>query len=111
VYVRDFAPERVPAVGSVRIRVSTNDGDKPRWRRDGTELYYIAPDRRLMAVAVRSKPTFDVGPPITLFDVRLTTTNFPYDVASDDRFLVNTLGRALADTPAGMTVVLNWAAR
>ena len=52
VYVRDFAPERVPAVGSVRMRVSTNGGDKPRWRRDGTELYYISPDRRLMAVPV-----------------------------------------------------------
>ena len=38
VYVRDFASDRVPAVGSVRIRVSTNGGDKPRWRRDGTEL-------------------------------------------------------------------------
>lgn len=38
VYVRDFAPGRVPAVGVVKMRVSTNGGDKPRWRRDGTEL-------------------------------------------------------------------------
>ena len=58
VYVRDFAPDRVPAVGSVRIRVSTNGGDKPRWRRDGTELYYISPDRRLMAVPVTRTPAF-----------------------------------------------------
>ena len=35
IYVRDFAPERLPAVGSTMKRVSPNGGDKPRWRRDG----------------------------------------------------------------------------
>ena len=58
VYVRDFASGSVPAVGSVKMRVSTNGGDKPRWRRDGTELYYISPDRRLMAVPVTRTPAF-----------------------------------------------------
>ena len=110
-YVRDFAPDRVPAVGSVRIRVSTNGGDKPRWRRDGTELYYVAPDKRLMAVPIRSTPAFGVGLPVTLFEVRLPTTTFPYDVAVDGRFLVNTLDHPSPDVPGGLTVVLNWAAR
>jgi hypothetical protein len=62
VYVRDFAPGRVPAVGSVKIRVSINGGDKPRWRRDGEELYYIAPDGRLMAASVNAAPVFDAEP-------------------------------------------------
>ncbi len=111
VYVRDFASGSVPAVGSVRIRVSTNGGDKPRWRRDGTELYYISPDRRLMAVPVTRTPAFSVGLPVRLFEVRLPATNFPYDVASDGRFLMSKLDAPSADPSAGMTVVLNWTAR
>ena len=111
VYVRDFAPGRVPAVGSVKMGVSTNGGDKPRWRRDGTELYYISPDRRLMAVPIKRTPKFDVGLPVRLFEVRLPATNFPYNVASDGRFLMSKLDAPSADPSAGMTVVLNWAAR
>jgi hypothetical protein len=91
--------------------VSTNGGDKPRWRRDGTELYYISPDRRLMAVPIKRTPKFDVGLPVRLFEARLSATNFPYDVASGGRFLMNALDPPSADLPAGMTVVLNWAAR
>jgi Tol biopolymer transport system component len=43
-YVQSFP---VPAV---RTRVSTAGGDQPRWRRDGQELFYIAPDGGLMRV-------------------------------------------------------------
>jgi eukaryotic-like serine/threonine-protein kinase len=112
VYVRDFAPDRVPAVGSVRIRVSTNGGDKPRWRRDRKELYYIAPEGRLMAVPVTMAPTFGVGVPIALFEVRVPKGSFfPYDVAHDGRFLMNTLDAPVTDPLGGMTVVLNWAGR
>ena len=91
--------------------VSTNGGDKPRWRRDGTELYYVSPDRRLMAVPIKRTPKFDVGLPVRLFEVRLAATNFPYDVASDGRFLMSRLDAPSADPSAGMTVVLNWMAR
>jgi hypothetical protein len=111
VYVRDFAPGRVPAVGSVKIRVSPRGGDKPRWSPDGVELFYISPDRHLMAAPVRSTPpAFGVGLPIALFEVRPPTTSFPYAVASD-RFLVNMLDPPSADASAGMTVIVNWGAR
>jgi Tol biopolymer transport system component len=113
VYVRDFAPDRVPAVGSVKVRISTDGGDKPRWRRDGTELYYIAADGRLMAVPVRRTPTFSVGVPVALFEVRVRKSGFffPYDVARDGRFLVDTLDSSSSDASSGMTVVLNWMRR
>jgi len=112
VYVRDFAPEREPAVGSVRIPVSTKGGDKPRWRRDGKELYYIAPDGGLMAVSVATTPTFTVGVPVALFEVRVPKGSFfPYDVAQDGRFLVDTLDGRATDPAAGLTVVLNWTVR
>jgi serine/threonine protein kinase len=112
VYVRDFAPERVPAVGSVRIPVSTTGGDKPRWSRDGKELYYIAPDGRLMAVSIATAPTFAVGVPVALFEMRVPKGSFfPYDVAEDGRFLVDTLDSRSTAPSAGMTVVLNWMVR
>lgn len=40
VYVREFAPDRVPEVGAGQWLVSTNGGDKPGSRRDGRKLFY-----------------------------------------------------------------------
>lgn len=56
-----------------RIQVSTVGGYVPRWRRDGRELYYLAPDRTLMAVAVDlagSQPR--IGAPWALFRTLVT---------------------------------------
>ena len=64
-----------------------------------------------MAVPIKRTPEFDVGLPARLFEVRLAATNFPYDVASDGRFLMSTLDLPSADPSAGMTVVVNWMAR
>lgn len=110
--MRDFAPGRVPAVGSVKSRVSTNGGDKPRWRRDAEELYYIAQDGRVMAASVKTAPVFEAGDPITLFEIRVPKgSSLPFDVASDGRFLVNSLDPPTPDSSAGITVLLNSMAR
>lgn len=37
------------------------------WRRDGKEVYYLAPDRAVMAVEVGTAPTFEFGKPRLLF--------------------------------------------
>src|SRR5512133_3121725 len=56
VYVTQF-----PATGS-RWQVSQGGGTEPRWRRDGRELFFFAPDDRLMAAQVKSDAQgFDVG--------------------------------------------------
>src|SRR5260370_6415618 len=47
IYVTAF-PE---PLGSTRI--STDGGVQPEWRRDGRELFYRTPDRKLMAVPVK----------------------------------------------------------
>jgi serine/threonine protein kinase len=90
--------------------VSTGGGYEPRWRADGREIYYLAEDRRLVAVVVGAGPAFGIPQP--LFQTRVpegVTANRTHYVPSRDgqRFLVNTA----SDTPASpITIVLNWMA-
>jgi len=49
-----------PATGA-RWQVSIEGGIYPRWRRDGKELFYIAPDNRLMAVPIVLNWTASLG--------------------------------------------------
>jgi Tol biopolymer transport system component len=62
-----FAP---PSIGSTSARVSTNGGAWPRWRGDGKELFYLAPDGMLMAVPIEiaaNGQSFMAGTPQRLF--------------------------------------------
>lgn len=106
VYVQTF-----PASGG-RWRVSTGGGSQPRWRRDGKELFYIAPDRKLMAVDVMPGATFEASVPKALFDTRiLSLTEFRnhYAVTADgQRFLINSRIEETNVTP--ISVVVNWTA-
>jgi Tol biopolymer transport system component len=108
VYVRDFAPDRVPAAGSARITISTAGGDRPRWRPDGKELYYITRGGTLMAVPVKLGAALEPGIPVALFDTN-TAGTMSYDVAADGRFLINTLSDddSSSSSPP-ITVVTNW---
>jgi Tol biopolymer transport system component len=106
VFVRPF-----PGSGG-QWQVSTAGGIWPRWRRDGKELYYIAPDARLTAVPIASKGgTLEPGTPIPLFQTRIvgagTDPALPaqYDVASDGRFLINTV---LDEAVSPITLIQNW---
>jgi Tol biopolymer transport system component len=109
VYVQPF-----PEAGG-KWQMSSAGGTQPRWRRDGKELYYVAPDARLMAVTVAATPdgkTLDPGVPSPLFRTPLAsgagvTAGRPeYAVAPDGRFLMNTVVDGSAPSP--ITVVLNW---
>ncbi|MEP6904946.1 MAG: DUF4126 family protein, partial [Gemmatimonadales bacterium] len=61
VYVQGFAPEKVPAAAVGKWTISTAGGDKPRWRADGKELYYLALDGKMMAVPVKIESVFEPG--------------------------------------------------
>ena len=104
VYVRSF-----PDSGG-QWQISNGGGSQPRWRRDGKELFYLSPDRKLMAVEVNgSSGTFEAGIPKPLFDVRIGNAAgvSDYEVAGDgQRFLVNTLFEQNERPP--VTVVMNW---
>ena len=110
VYVQGFVPDHVPAAGIGKWQISTAGGGKPRWRRDGKELYYIATDGKMMAVPVKSTATtFEPGIAAPLFETHTRGYN-PYDVAADGRFLINTVTEDTAADSVPITVVLNWTA-
>ena len=103
---------RFPGPGPSKL-ISTAGGITPRWRKDGEELYYIAPDGAMMGVPISMKAgALDRGVPAELFKTRIVgagrpvTINFNYDVAADGRFLINVV---TAEVPASpLTLLLNW---
>ena len=81
VYVQGFAPDRVPAAAAASGRCPPPAATSHSGARDGKELYYIAPDRKLMAVPVTPGPPFEPGVAVPLFETRVTgsspTTSAP----------------------------------
>ena len=76
-----------------------------------TELYYIAPDKKLMAVPLTKRDdTIEPGNPVELFQTRIIQpilVLFQYDVRPDaQEFLINSLPRA--DAAAPLSVIVNW---
>nr|MDQ5873143.1 protein kinase [Acidobacteriota bacterium] len=92
-----------------RWQVSQSGGSEPRWSRDGRELFFFAPDNRLMAAQVKSDgATFEVGAIQPLFQTRSLGFGYRYDVASDGkRFLVVS---GLPQELSPITLVTNWTA-
>ena len=113
IYVRPF-----PGPGG-QWQVSTAGGVQPQWRPDGKELFYVAPDARLMAVPIAvgaDRQTLEAGAPAPLFPTRLASganisvgaalSKPQYAVAPDGRFLMNVSVDGPSDSP--ITVVVNW---
>jgi len=109
VYAQGFVPGHIPAAGIGKWQISNAGGAKPRWRRDGKELYYIDGGGELMAAPIKSTATtFEAGVPVSLFQTRATGF-FPCDVAPDGRFLIDTAAEA-GKAGSSITLVLNWMA-
>ena len=95
-------------------QVSSSGGTDPRWRGDGKELFYLAPDNSLMVVETGRTGTFVPTAPKVLFRSRATGTAWAgarqiYDVAADgERFLI--VAPAAGAAQSRLTVVVNWAA-
>ena len=104
VYVQPF-----PTTGG-KWQVSKGGGQQPQWRRDGAELFYITPDRKLTGVVVKTGSDFALGEARVLLETRITgwdLSNYgmSYAVSADgQRFLVNTA----SDAVLPITLVLNW---
>ena len=107
VYVQSFP------LGGGKWQISTAGGDQAMWRSDGKELFYISPDRTLMAVTITGGATLDVSRPSALFQTLVPLTGITDDRSNyvpsrnGERFLINALADTTTEQP--LILVLNWA--
>jgi hypothetical protein len=111
VYVRRF-----PQLDDVRL-ISTAGGSQPHWRRDRREIFYLAADRSVMAVALGHGATLEPETPHALFRIRGLPSGVPTGINDRIRFCVSPDGqRFLINSPidgAGpqaITVAIKWPA-
>ncbi len=105
VYVQPFPAGRA----SGKWQLSAQGGAMPQWRGDGKELFFLAPDRKLMAVEVTGAAAFQAGVPKPLFATRVATNNvLDYYAPSADgkRFLLMEPVEETALQP--ITMLVNW---
>jgi eukaryotic-like serine/threonine-protein kinase len=98
--------------GKFRTQVSTGGGAQVRWSGSGNEIFYIAPDGKMMSVAVTMTGAApQMKDPTALFQTHLATgTNVlgnkpQYAVSRDGRFLLN---NAVESASAPIVVSVNW---
>jgi hypothetical protein len=95
--------------GTLQKRVSINGGQRPRWRGDGKELFFVSPDAEMMAVDITLDQINSPGVPHRLFPLKSADPNdlMGYDVRPDgQQFVIFMRQRGTQDAP--ITVVLNW---
>ena len=106
IYVRPF-PD-----GAGKWQVSVNGGTNPRWRSDGSELYYVV-GTALMAVSVSTGEGFTQGQPQALLESpNLLVGGGAYDVSADGQRFVTIAPVEDDDQKAeapSIRVVENWA--
>ena len=102
-----IAVRRFPGPGP-RIQISIGPAAQARWSRDGAQLFYIAADKKLMAVSFDAE-SGRAGAPRHLFQTRIIAASlvgFQYDVAPDGRFLIN----SLPSSSSPLTLLTGWTA-
>jgi Tol biopolymer transport system component len=110
VYVRPFVEARS---GTDQWQVSTAGGLFPAWRQDGKELYYTAPDGKMMAAPIEVREAqLQPGAPVALFQTRMVGGGInlglgqQFDVSRDGRLLINTAPEGAA--ASAITILQNW---
>jgi hypothetical protein len=99
-----------PNSGAAKWAVSTRGGTEPQWSHSGSELFYRDASGNLVAVEIRTTPTFSLGRSMALFLAGGFASNElrrEYAVALDDRrFLM--IRPLAANAPDKLIVVDNW---
>lgn len=119
-YIRSQGAKREIYVQEVKVdgsgagiwMVSAGAVGMPRWRADGKELTYLAPDSNIMAVDVSLLPVFHAGQPHPLFQLPTCFLRTRPDAGAIADATPD-LQRFLFAMPEGggqdsLTVVLNW---
>ncbi len=104
------------SAAGTRVQVSAGGGSQVRWRADGRELFYVATDGMLMAVAMRDEGAEAPEPaaPVPLFAAQVGVPSgvagAQYIVSRDgQRFLVDVFSHDERQTP--IRWILNWQPR
>jgi serine/threonine protein kinase len=110
IYIRPFVEG---GSGTDQWRVSTAGGICGAWRPDGKELYYTAPDGKMMAALIYVRGAqLEPGPPVALFQTRMVGGGVnvglgrQWDVSRDGHFLINTIPEEAA--AYHITLLQNW---
>ena len=93
---------------SGKWQVSVNQGDRPRWRGDGKELFYLNNEDQIMAADVNGiGASFEIGRVRPLFAISPARPGMLYRAFADgQRFVVSTNVGATEISMA--TMVVNW---
>jgi dipeptidyl aminopeptidase/acylaminoacyl peptidase len=106
----------LPIVGDSWLQISRDGGSKPLWSRDGREVFFVSPQRELMAATL----ALDAGIGVTRIDRLFDATPYtdaeagtgarPFDVSLDGkRFLMaRREGAANPLSTPRIVVVLGW---
>jgi dipeptidyl aminopeptidase/acylaminoacyl peptidase len=103
IYVAPFPPT------GAKWAVSQNGGISPRWRGDGRELFFIhSANQHVMAVPVALGVTPEIGKPVPLFRVQMSSGVVPWDVSADGQRIIAAAHRGPEPVPEPMTLVQNF---
>ena len=99
-----------------KVQISANGGAQPRWNKNGSEVFYVSLDGKMVAAPVKfltDGQSLEPGTPAALFSVRIAGGPLPssfkqqYAVSSDgQRFLVNLAADEGGASP--ITLISNW---
>jgi Tol biopolymer transport system component len=112
-YIQAFRPGDSPSLVGERQLVSSAGAQAVRWRRDGSELFYLDFEGHVQAVPIRLSPKLQFGPPKFLFAIATEAraaihSVLGFDVSADgQRFIVPVVSSA--EGPS-LVVVQNWEA-
>jgi Tol biopolymer transport system component len=107
--VQPFPPTRAKHL------VTPGNGREPLWSPDSKQLFYVVqPTNELVAVDIRTEPSFDVGKPVVIPKVRLPGggPGRSYDITPDGKQFVVVMPASAFEgdrkPQEQIDVVLNW---
>ena len=110
IYVRSF-----PAEAGGVWAISTGGAERPIWRRDGRELFYLTLDKKMMATEILPGETFQTGVTRFLFQTHAQPRINPWGIgptkhyfvsADGNHFLINTM--IDKTSPTEINVLIHW---
>jgi serine/threonine protein kinase len=92
-------------------QVSSGGGIRPRWRRDGKEIFYHTRSGQLFSVEVRiSGDTVNIGAPHALFGGIPALNGYAWDISADGQRILAAVSPKNQKSPEPITLVQNWSA-